>query len=147
MVQHNSVHYMIVCWCVCCIVVLSTLQVCYCECCTTLHYTYCQLCVVSKEDARQMERTLSVNYPVLRQNKGVLLNMFVKTTVIRFLSVQSIYLSLLAFRIDVECCIFQPWCLFCLSTGQFTLLSIYLVSSLVVSFRQVLYNCILYNLD
>ena len=31
-----------------------------------------------------MERTLSVNYPVLRQSKRVLLNMFVKTTVIRF---------------------------------------------------------------
>ena len=28
-----------------------------------------------------MERTLSVNYPVLRQNKRVLLNTFVKTTV------------------------------------------------------------------
>ena len=27
---------------------------------------------------RQMERTLSVNYPVLRQNKGELLNMFKK---------------------------------------------------------------------
>ena len=31
-----------------------------------------------KEDTRQMERTLSVNSPVLRQNKGELLNMYVK---------------------------------------------------------------------
>ena len=29
-----------------------------------------------------MESTLSANYPVLRQNKGVLLNTFVKITVI-----------------------------------------------------------------
>ena len=36
--------------------------------------------------------------------------MFVKTTVIRFLSVHAIYLSLLASRIDVQCCIFQLWC-------------------------------------
>ena len=68
-----------------------------------------------------------VNFYGLRQNKGVLLNTFVKkTTVIRFLSVHSIYLSFLAFRIDVECCIYRLWCfsnisnnspLFCLSTG------------------------------
>ena len=56
-----------------------------------------------------MERTLSVNYPVLRQNKRVLLNMYVKTTVISFLPVYSIYLSLLASRINVQCCIFRPW--------------------------------------
>ena len=31
-----------------------------------------------KEDIRRMERTLSMNYPVLRQNKRVLLNTFVK---------------------------------------------------------------------
>ena len=42
-----------------------------------------------------MERTLSVNYPELRQNKRVLLNTFVKNTVIRFLSVHSIYPFLL----------------------------------------------------
>ena len=72
-----------------------------------------------------MERTLCVNYPVLRQNKCVLLNTFVKNTVIRFFSVHSIFRSLLASRIDVQCCIFRPWCfwnifnytrLFCLST-------------------------------
>ena len=54
-----------------------------------------------------MERTLSVNYPVLRQNKGVSLNTFVKNTVIIFLSVHYIYQSLLASRIDVQCCIFN----------------------------------------
>ena len=95
-----------------------------------------------KEDTRQMERTLSVNYLVIRQNRGVLLNTFVKTTVIRFLSVHSIYLSLLASCIDVQCCIFRPLCfsnvfnntpLFWISTGQFTLsvLSIYLVGILL----------------
>ena len=31
-----------------------------------------------------MERTLSVNYPVLRQNKGVLLNTFKNNTVERY---------------------------------------------------------------
>ena len=31
-----------------------------------------------EEDTRQMERTLSVNYPVLRQNMGVILNMLEK---------------------------------------------------------------------
>ena len=41
-----------------------------------------------------MEMTLCVNYPVLRQNKGELLNTFVKTAVIRILSVHSINLSL-----------------------------------------------------
>ena len=56
-----------------------------------------------------MERTLSVNYPVLRQNKRVLLNMYIETTVISFLPVYSIYLSLLASRINVQCCIFRPW--------------------------------------
>ena len=70
-----------------------------------------------------MEKTLSVNYPVLSQKKGVLLNTFVKN--IRFLSVHSIFLSLLASRIDEQCCIFRPWCfskvfnntpLFCLSS-------------------------------
>ena len=33
---------------------------------------------LGKEDIRRMERTLSVNYPVLRQTKCVLLNTFVK---------------------------------------------------------------------
>ena len=32
----------------------------------------------TKEDIRRMERTLSVNYPVLRQNNRVLLNTFAK---------------------------------------------------------------------
>ena len=32
----------------------------------------------TKEDIRRMERTLSVNYPVLRQNKRVLYYTFVK---------------------------------------------------------------------
>ena len=32
----------------------------------------------TKEDIRRMERTLSMNYPVVRQNKRVLLNTFVK---------------------------------------------------------------------
>ena len=34
--------------------------------------------VSGKEDIRRMERTLSMNYPVIRQNKRVLLNTFVK---------------------------------------------------------------------
>ena len=36
------------------------------------------LFIKSKEDIRKMERTLSVNYPVLRQNNRVLLNTIVK---------------------------------------------------------------------
>ena len=43
-----------------------------------------------------MGRTLSMNYPVLRQNKGVLFEYVrKKNTVIRFLSVHSIYPFLL----------------------------------------------------
>ena len=57
-----------------------------------------------------MERTLSANYPVLKQNKHVIEYVRKKNTVIRFLSVHSIYLSLRASRIDVQCCIFRPWC-------------------------------------
>ena len=34
--------------------------------------------ILLKEDIRRMERTLSMNYPVLRQNKRVLLYTFVK---------------------------------------------------------------------
>ena len=49
-----------------------------------------------------MERTLSVNYPVLRQNKGVLLNTFVKNHS-HYIHFCKIYLSI-AFRIDVQCC-------------------------------------------
>ena len=36
------------------------------------------ICRTSNEDIRRMERTLSVNYPVLRKNKRVLLHTFVK---------------------------------------------------------------------
>ena len=36
--------------------------------------------VTNKEDIRSMERTLSMNYPVLGQNKRVLLYMFVKNS-------------------------------------------------------------------
>ena len=39
---------------------------------------YSHECMLLKEDTREMERTLSVNYPVLGQNKGVLLNTFEK---------------------------------------------------------------------
>ena len=56
-----------------------------------------------KEDIRRMERTLSVNYPVLRQNKRVLLYTFaIKPLSLRFLCVHSIYLSILASRINVH---------------------------------------------
>ena len=41
-------------------------------------YTKLFQCAYVKEYIRKMERTLSVNYPVLRQNKRVLLNTFVK---------------------------------------------------------------------
>ena len=37
-----------------------------------------KLRALPKEDTRQMERTISVNNPVIRQNKGVLLDTFVK---------------------------------------------------------------------
>ena len=43
-----------------------------------------------------MERTLSVNFPVLRQNKGVILNMVVKPQSLdSFLYIPSIYPFLL----------------------------------------------------
>ena len=48
---------------------------------SSLTIKYCQSTNFSlqrKEDIRRMERTLSMNYPVLRQNKGVLLYTFVK---------------------------------------------------------------------
>ena len=49
-----------------------------------LYYRQCtctasgRTCPWIKEDIRRMERTLSMNYPVLRQNKRVLLYTFVK---------------------------------------------------------------------
>ena len=83
-----------------------------------------------------MERTLSVNYPVQRQNKGVLLNTFIKKpqSLDSFLYILCIYLSLLASCIDVQCYIFQSWCFSNVfnNTPLFfrSVLSIYLVSSL-----------------
>ena len=41
-------------------------------------FNVCTLCCKVKKDIRRMERTLSMNYPVLRQNKRVLLYTFVK---------------------------------------------------------------------
>ena len=50
-------------------------------------------CVFDKEDIRRMERTHSMNYPVLRQNKRVLLYTFVKNHSLYyfFVYVPSIY--------------------------------------------------------
>ena len=47
----------------------------------------------TKEDIRRMERTLSMNYPVLRQNKRVLLYTFVKNRSLYyfFVYIPSIY--------------------------------------------------------
>ena len=81
-----------------------------------------------------MERTLSVNYPVLRQNKRVLLNMFGKHHGRKIQHCTSIQEA--RRDIQIECTeriimqfftnIFNNTRLFCLSTGQF----IYLISSL-----------------
>ena len=46
--------------------------------CTLFYICFKSICTYPKEDIRQKERTLSVNYPVLRQNKRELLNTFGK---------------------------------------------------------------------
>ena len=59
--------------------------------------------VINKEDIRRMERTLSMNYPVLRQNKRVyIVYVRKKPQSLLLLCVHSIYLSLLASRINVQ---------------------------------------------
>ena len=40
-----------------------------------------------------MERTVSMNYPVVRQNKPVLLNTFVQNIIIRLLSLYILYIN------------------------------------------------------
>ena len=102
-----------------------------------------------------MERTLSVDYPVLRQNKPRRIK---RRVYYRICSkkTQSLYsfLYILLFLLPVLMYNFVsfgrvPWCfsnvfnnttLFCLSTGQSTLsvLSFYLVSSLLQAFRLIM---------
>ena len=60
----------------------------------SLVYVYTgQGCITLKKDKRRMERTLSMNYPVLRQNKRVLLYTFIKNHSLYyfFVYISSIY--------------------------------------------------------